>query len=75
MLSVRPEDIVLSRDGGGAEGEIAEVVYLGNVVYYRLSGGGVDLRVQAAPGEPFQGGERVYFRVRRATAINRRLSK
>jgi len=75
MLSVRPEDIVLSRDGGGAEGEIEEVVYLGNVVYYRLSGGGVDLRVQAAPGEPFQAGERIYFRIRRATAINRRLSK
>jgi len=75
VLSVRPEDIVLSRDGGGAEGEIAEVVYLGNVVYYRLSGGGVDLKVQAAPGEPFQAQERVYFRIRRATAINRRLSK
>ncbi len=71
VLSVRPEDIVLSRDGGGVEGKIEEVVYLGNVVYYRLSGGGVDLRVQAVPGKPFKARERVYFRIRRATAISR----
>ena len=70
VLSVRPEDIVLSRDGAGTEGEIAEVVYLGNVVYYTLAGGGVDLRVQAVPGETFEMGERVCFRIRRATAIN-----
>jgi len=71
VLSVRPEDIVLSRDGGGVEGKIEEVVYLGNVVYYRLSGGGVDLKVQAVPGKPFKARERVYFRIRRATAISR----
>ena len=72
VLSVRPEDIVLSRDGAGTEGEIAEVVYLGNVVYYTLSCGGVDLRVQAVPGETFEAGERVRFRIRRAAAINGR---
>ncbi len=72
LLSVRPEDIVLSRDGVGTEGEIAEVVYLGNVVYYTLSGGGVDLRVQAVPGETFEAGERVRFRIRCAAAINGR---
>jgi len=71
VLSVRPEDIVLSRDGGGVEGKIEEVVYLGNVVYYRLSGGGLDLRVQAVPGKPFKARERVYFRISRATAISR----
>jgi len=71
VLSVRPEDIVLSRDGGGVEGRIEEVVYLGNVVYYRLSGGGLDLRVQAVPGKSFKARERVYFRISRATAINR----
>jgi len=53
------------------EGKIEEVVYLGNVVYYRLSGGGLDLRVQAVPGKPFKARERVYFRISRATAISR----
>ena len=72
VLSVRPEDIVLNRDEEGASGRIEEIVYLGNVVYYTLSGGGVDLRVQAVPGEPFEAEERVRFRIRRATAINGR---
>jgi iron(III) transport system ATP-binding protein len=72
MLSVRPEDIVLNHHAGGVQGKIEEVVYLGNVVYYTLSGAGVDLRVQALPGEPFEAGERVRFRIRRATAINGR---
>lgn len=70
MLSVRPEDIVLNHHAGGVEAKIEEIVYLGNVVYYTLSGGGVDLRVQAVPGETFEAGERVRFRIRRATAIN-----
>jgi len=70
VLSVRSEDIVLSHDGGGVEGKIKEVVYLGNLVYYRLSDGGVDLRVQAVPGKPFKARERVYFHIRRAIAIN-----
>ena len=72
MLSVRPEDIVLNHHAGGVEGKIEEVVYLGNVVYYTLSSGGVDLRVQAVAGEPFEAGERVRFRIRRATVINGR---
>lgn len=72
MLSVRPEDIVLNHHAGGVEAKIEEIVYLGNVVYYTLSGGGEDLRVQAVPGETFEAGERVRFRIRRATAINGR---
>ena len=72
MLSVRPEDIVLNHHADGVEGKIEEIVYLGNVVYYTLSGGGVDLRVQAIPGETFETGERVRFRIRRAAAINGR---
>jgi ABC-type sugar transport system ATPase subunit len=72
MLSVRPEDIVLNHHAGGVEAKIEEIVYLGNVVYYTLSGGGVDLRVQAVPGETFEAGERIRFRIRRATAINGR---
>ncbi|MEA3340629.1 MAG: ABC transporter ATP-binding protein, partial [Chloroflexota bacterium] len=72
LFSVRPEDIVLNHHAGGVEAKIEEVVYLGNVVYYTLSGGGVDLRVQAVPGETFETGEGVRFRIRRATAINGR---
>jgi len=76
LLSVRPEDIVLSRNGGGVEGRIEEVTYLGSLVCYRLSGGGMKrLRVHAIPWKSFQVGERVRFCIRRATVINRKLTK
>ena len=69
-LYVRPEDIRLSHDEKGVEGEIKSIVYLGNIVYYVLSVGSTDFWVQTGPEEVFEVGEKAYFNIRRATKIN-----
>lgn len=49
ILSVRPEQIELSRDKGDLEGVVSRKTFLGNVIDYRVDVGGDELRVQADP--------------------------
>jgi ABC-type Fe3+/spermidine/putrescine transport system ATPase subunit len=68
-LSIRPEDIALSRNRRGVLGKILDIAYQGNIVHYRLSVGGADFRVQAASGSHFKVGDEVRLRIRRATVV------
>lgn len=63
ILSVRPEDIEVSRSPAkeAVKGTIKRVVYLGNVVDYRVSINEHELRVQTTPRQIFQTGETVYL--------------
>jgi ABC-type Fe3+/spermidine/putrescine transport system ATPase subunit len=68
-LSIRPEDIVISREGEGIKCKIREVIYQGNLAHCRVSCGGAEFRVQAPPDCRFQVGEDARLRVRRATVV------
>lgn len=67
ILSVRPEDIEISRSPSkeAIKGTIKRVVYLGNVVDYRVSINEHELRVQTSPRQIFQTGETVYLSLER----------
>jgi len=69
VFSVRPEDIKLTRKGEDGVGEIKSIVYLGNIINYKLSIGNIDLEVQTTPAEVFEVGEKVYLNICHATPV------
>ena len=68
-LAIRPEEILITRNGPGLPARIKSVTHLGNVIEYRLGVGGLELRAQTGPVPVFSLGERVFFQIRRATPI------
>ena len=58
ILSVRPENIEISDEDGDIKGIIKRVVYLGNMIDYRVKVGDIELRVEKkAEKEFFEGSE------------------
>ncbi len=71
-LSIRPEDISICEQGEGSRAKVQEVRYQGNLVHYRLSCEGAELRVQALPEQHFAVGDVVRVCVRHATLVPER---
>ena len=68
-LSVRPEDIILDKNGNGVAGIIQTVRYHGNFVRYGLASAGNGFTVEAAANSDFQVGDHANFYFRRAVVI------
>jgi len=71
LLTVRPEEIAISRNDGGLAATIKSVTYLGNAIEYRLQTGKLDLRARTNPGETYSEGEQVFVRIHKVTPITR----
>lgn len=74
LVSVRPEHILLRRDGAGQPGTVSGTVerryYLGDRTDYFIDAGGTRLRVTAdALNEPFHEGDSVVLHIKRAFAF------
>ncbi|HEY7217025.1 MAG TPA: TOBE domain-containing protein, partial [Candidatus Binatia bacterium] len=63
LLSIRPHNIRIYKEGNGTRNELQGIVekgaYLGDKMDYRVRVGESILRVQASPGEVFTGGTKV----------------
>ena len=68
-LSIRPEDIHISQNHEGVKGKILEIIYQGNLTRYRLTCSGIELKVQAAPGNQYKIGDEVSLIIQQATVI------
>jgi iron(III) transport system ATP-binding protein len=65
ILSVRPENVEASRENGGGaclEGEVLQVIFLGNCVDCRVRWGGFEWKVLTHPRMRLKKGEKVYLR-------------
>src|SRR6516162_5414528 len=65
VVSVRPESVQVSRDGGAGgriEGEVVQVIFLGNCVDCRVRWGSFEWKVLAHPRAGLHKGEKVYLR-------------
>ena len=71
LLTVRPEEIEISRNDGGLAATIKSVTYLGNAIEYRLQAGELNLRARTDPGETYSEGEQVFVRIHKVTPITR----
>jgi iron(III) transport system ATP-binding protein len=66
VVSVRPESVKVSHDGSGAariEGEVLQVIFLGNWVDCRVRWGTYEWKVLAHPRSGLRKGEKVYLRL------------
>lgn len=72
LLAVRPEEIIMARNGPGLPATIHGATYLGSAVEYRLWVGGQELRVRTGPGRVYAVGEQVFIRINRATPLGPR---
>jgi iron(III) transport system ATP-binding protein len=66
VLSVRPESISASRQNGSGpslEGEVIQVIFLGNTVDCRVRWGDFEWKVMAHPRAGLKAGEKVYLRL------------
>ncbi|MEA3238321.1 MAG: ABC transporter ATP-binding protein [Candidatus Bipolaricaulota bacterium] len=72
LLTVRPEEIVISHNDGGLAATIKSVTYLGNAIEYRLQAGALDLRARTGTRDVYAIGERVFVRINRATPLGPR---
>lgn len=66
VLSVRPESIAASRQNGSGpllEGEVIQVIFLGNTVDCRVRWGDFEWKVMAHPRAGLKAGEKVYLRL------------
>src|SRR6516225_4793824 len=66
VVSVRPESVQVSRDGGAGgriEGEVVQVIFLGNCVDCRVRWGSFEWKVLAHPRAGLHKGEKVYLRL------------
>jgi iron(III) transport system ATP-binding protein len=66
VVSVRPESVQASRDrGGGAriEGEVLQVIFLGNCVDCRVRWGAFEWKVLAHPRAGLRKGEKIYLQL------------
>jgi ABC-type Fe3+/spermidine/putrescine transport system ATPase subunit len=71
LLTVRPEEIAISRNDGGLAATIKSVTYLGNAIEYRLQAGALDLRARTNPKETYSEGEQVFVRFNKAVPVGR----
>ena len=65
ILSVRPENVRVSRENGAApclEGEVLQVIFLGNCVDCRVRWGAFEWKVLTHPRMGLRKGEKVYLR-------------
>jgi iron(III) transport system ATP-binding protein len=69
LLTVRPEEIAISRSDGGLAATIKSVTYLGNAIEYRLQAGTIDLRARTDPKETYSEGEQVFVRFNKAVPV------
>jgi iron(III) transport system ATP-binding protein len=66
MVSVRPESVQASRDSGGGadiEGEVLQLIFLGNCVDCRVRWGTFEWKLFAHPRAGLRKGEKVYLRL------------
>jgi iron(III) transport system ATP-binding protein len=66
VVSIRPENVQAMRDkanGARIEGEVQQVIFLGNCVDCRVRWGEFEWKVLAHPRMRLQEGERVYLRL------------
>ena len=66
VISVRPESVQVSRDSGGGariEGEVLQVIFLGNCVDCRVRWGAFEWKVLAHPRARLRKGEKVFLRL------------
>ncbi|MBT7768585.1 MAG: TOBE domain-containing protein, partial [Rhodospirillales bacterium] len=66
VLSVRPENVHALREDpgdGSLEGEVIQVIFLGNYVDCRVSWGEFEWKVIAHPRDKLREGEKVYLRL------------
>jgi len=69
LVAIRPEEIIITRNGPGLLAKVKSVTYLGNAIEYRLVVGGIELRARTGPGEIYTVGEQVFMRIDRATPL------
>jgi len=65
VISVRPENVQASRDSGGhapIEGEVLQVIFLGNCIDCRVRWGEFEWKVLAHPRAELRTGEKIYLR-------------
>lgn len=72
LLAIRPEEIIIARNGPGLPATIKGATYLGNAIEYRLAVGNLSLRARTSPGGAYAVGERVFVRVIRSRPIGPR---
>jgi iron(III) transport system ATP-binding protein len=66
VISVRPENVVATRQNGGGtclEGEVVQAIFLGNCVDCRVRWGEFEWKVLAHPRAGLKAGEKVYLRL------------
>jgi ABC-type Fe3+/spermidine/putrescine transport system ATPase subunit len=66
VVSVRPENVQATRDGGGSggiEGEVLQAIFLGNCVDCRVCWGDFEWKVLAHPRAGLRRGDKVYLRL------------
>ena len=68
-LAIRPEDITIDHSGNAKPGEILDIVYQGNLLWYRLIYAGVEITVQSNVNADFNIGDKVWINVQRAIII------
>jgi ABC-type Fe3+/spermidine/putrescine transport system ATPase subunit len=68
-VAIRPEDISLANSGRGEPGVILDIAYQGNLLWYRISYAGVELKIQTTPKPTLQVGDPVWINIHRATAL------
>lgn len=68
-LAIRPEDIILHKEGNGAMGTIQTVSHFGNFVRYGFVASGIKFMTETASTCELRVGDQVYFTFRRAISI------
>jgi iron(III) transport system ATP-binding protein len=66
VISVRPENVQASRDSGGGapiEGEVLQVIFLGNCIDCRVRWGDFEWKVLVHPRAELRKGEKIYLRL------------
>jgi iron(III) transport system ATP-binding protein len=66
ILSVRPENVEVTRENGGLpclEGELLQAIFLGNCIDCRVRWGAFEWKVLAHPRTRLRAGEKVYLRL------------
>lgn len=69
ILSVRPEDVILSNDKGIGRGKIISSTYKGNLIDYELRIGTKILKVQTNSKEIYEVGKQIMFNFSRITNV------
>lgn len=72
LVAIRPEEIIITRNGPGLLAKVKSATYLGNAIEYRLVVGGLELRARTGPGQIYTVGERVFVKINRATPLSPR---